>query len=72
MSAILKSSRQPSSDLLASDLLASDLLASDLLASDLLASDLLASDLLAWRESFLLKRSSVSFISKIRQENKDQ
>ena len=32
----------------------------------------LASDLLAWRESFLLKRSSVSFISKIRQENKDQ
>ena len=37
-----------------------------------LASDLLASDLLAWRESFLLKRSSVSFISKIRQKNKDQ
>ena len=32
----------------------------------------LASNLLAWRESFLLKRSSVSFISKIRQENKDQ
>ena len=32
----------------------------------------LASDLLAWRESFLLKRSSVSFISKICQENKDQ
>ena len=32
----------------------------------------LASDLLAWRESFLLKRSSVSFISKIRQESKDQ
>ena len=76
MSAILKSSRQPSSDLLASDLLASDrsrqICSRQIARVKFARVRSLASNLLAWRESFLLKRSSVSFISKIRQENKDQ